>query len=410
MVGSDLAKEIRQMARLAFWLAFAVMFAYLAQDYLLGGNGDKQGDWLINIEQVAVRRGLLGSVFIHLADALHMDLLLLVVLCQAAVLLLLACLLYRIVRVPEQQPIFWLLLFCPAFVLMFWGNDPHGSLRKEIFVYCAFALVLAGLVDRRRVYFGLALASFTVGALGHEANVLFLPAFLWLLYRLWREGWMSGVAFAVGALLLTAVSAVSAAFVLRHIHVTDVGLVCAPLLERGFEAAFCDRAITWVTRDLSYAIEATAPNWSLESWTVAVSYLGWTAGAWWFSSHFAQQRRLLQMYVLTALPFLPLYYIALDWGRWMNFHLSSWIFLLLAEHLLGRLQQTKPCNYKLLYLMVVGASSWAPAHMNYQSSPRAVLVILVALILRMAVRSVLGRYRQHINADAHAGISTDTGR
>ncbi len=387
MAPDDQAKEIRQMARLAYWLAFAVMLVYLLQDYMLGGNGDKQGDWLINIEQVAVRRGLLGSVFIYLSDALRLDLLLLVVLSQAALLLLLASLLFRVIREPERQPIFWLLLFCPAFVLMFWGNDPHGSLRKELFVYCAFALVLAGIADRRRHYFLFAIASFAVGLLGHEANVLFLPAFLCLLYRLQREGLLPVAAFACGTVVLTAVAVVSAAFVLRHIHVTDVGLVCAPLVERGFPASFCDRAITWVTRDLSYAIEATAANWSPESWTVIVFYGALTAGAGWFSLHFAQRRRLMLMYVLTALPFLPLYYIALDWGRWMNFHISSWIFLVLAEQLLGRLQQTRPCNHKLLYLLVVGALPWAPAHMNYLSAPRAVLVILVVLFLRMVVRS-----------------------
>jgi len=398
------------MARLACWLAFAVMLVYLLQDYLLGGNGDKQGDWLINIEQVAVRRGLLGSAFIFLSDALHLDLLLLVVLSQAALLLLFAGLLFRVIRALEQQPIFWLLLFCPAFVLLFWGNDPHGSLRKELFVYCAFALVLVGIVDRRPACFPLSIASFAVGLLAHEANILFLPAFLWLLFRVQREGLLSLAAFASGVLLLSAVAVASAAFVLRHVHVADVGLVCAPLMARGLPASFCDRAITWVTRDLSYAIEATAASWSWESGSVAVIYLALTAGAWWFSGHFAQRRRLMLMYVLTALPFLPLYYIALDWGRWMNFHISSWIFLVLAEQLLGRLQQTRPCNDKLLYLLVIGALPWAPAHMNYLSAPRAVLVILVVLLLRAAVRSLRYRHRRASDVPATAGVSSDTAR
>ena len=398
MASGDRAHDIRQMARLAYWLAVAIVLVYLAQDYWLGGNPYKQGDWLINIEQAAVRRGLLGSAFIHLSDWLQLDLLLLVVLCQAALLLAFAGFLYRVIRSIDHQPLFWLLLLSPGFMLLFWANDPQGSLRKELFAYAAFALLLVGMLERRRLPIAIATSVFALGMLGHEANGLFLPAFLWLLYRAHRSGSLTMRELSSAVLLLMAVAAVAAAFFVRHVSLTNAAPVCAPLLARGFDAAFCDGAIAWVTRDLSYAIRVTAGNWSIDSWAYWTVYLWITAIACWFASHYRQSRQLLLMYACTALPFLPLFYVALDWGRWMNFHLSSWIFLVLAEQLLGRLQQDKPCDDKRLLLVLLSILPLAPSHMTYLVMPRAVLWMAIACVLWVMTQAALAAIRRRMRA------------
>ncbi len=381
MASIDSGKDLRQLGRRAYWVVLAIVFAYLWQDYFLGGNAYKQGDWLINIEQAAVRRGLPGSTFIRLSDLLHIDLLLLVVLCQATLLALFAVYLFKVVRKIDHQPLFLLLLFSPAFTLLFWANDPQGSLRKELFVYAAFAMLLAGLADSRRLYFAVATGLFALGMLGHEANSLFLPAFLWLLYCARRGGVLAARDLALAVSVLLAAALASAAFFFRHVSLPDAGPVCAPLLARGFPSAFCDGAISWVTRDLSYAIRLTAGNWSIDSWAFWTIYLWITALACWFSAHFVQMRKLLWMYVCTALPFLPLFYVALDWGRWMNFHLSCWIFLVLAEQLLGRLQLVRPVDGKRLAGVTLSILPWAPSHMTYLVLPRAVITAVVVLLL-----------------------------
>ncbi len=378
---TDTAYNIRQLGRLAYWVAFAIVFAYLAQDYLLGGNSYKQGDWLINIELAAVRRGLPGSAFIHMSDLLHIDLLLLVVLCQAALLALFAACLYKVMRKIDHQPLFLLLLFSPAFTLLFWANDPQGSLRKELFAYAAFALLLAGLADGRRLYAAIATGLFALGMLGHEANCLFLPAFVWLLYQAGRTGMLAARELGIAVAVLLAAAMASAVFFFRHVSLADEGPVCAPLLARGLPAAFCEGAISWVTRDLSYAIRVTAGNWSMDSWAFWTIYLWITALAVWFSSHFVQGRKLMLMYVGTALPFLPLFYVALDWGRWMNFHLSCWIFLILAEQMLGRLQFGRTVDRRLLFMLGISILPWAPSHMTYLVMPRAVMVGMAVLLL-----------------------------
>lgn len=392
MASTDVAKDIRQMGRLAYWVALAIVFLHLGQDYWLGGNTYKQGDWLINVELATVRRGLPGSAFIRIADFLHIDLLLVVVLCQAALLALFAVCLYKVVRKVDHQPLFWLLLFSPGFTLLLWANDPQGSLRKELIVYAAFALLLAGLADRRRLHFAVATGLFALGMLGHEANCLFLPVFLWLLYCARGSGMLATRELGLAVLVLLAAALVSATFFFRHVSLADAGPVCAPLLLRGFTAAFCEGAISWVTRDLSYAIRVTAGNWSAGSWAFGTFYLWMTALACWISAHFVQMRKLLWMYVCTALPFLPLFYVALDWGRWMNFHLSCWIFVVLAEQLLGGLQLLRPVDGKRLLVSGFSILPWAPSHMTYLVLPRAVLVIAAACLLRKLTLPVMGQW------------------
>ncbi len=396
----------RQPARLAFWVAIAIVLAYLVQDFALGGNAYKQGDWLINIDQVVVRRGILGSAFIAAADFLHLDLLLLVVLVQAGLLLLFAACLWRVIsKLGEhaEHALYWLLIFSPTFVILFWANDPQGSLRKEILVYAAFGLILYALANRAgaadaagspRWPWAGAVALFAAGMIAHEANLLFLPAFAWLLYRSARAGLVPWRELALTLALLLAVAALSAGFFLLHVSLTDAGPVCAPLLARGLSAGFCDGAIRWVTRDLSYAMRVTAGNWSAASWGFWLIY-GWASAlVLWFSLHFVQRRRLLLMYGLTALPFLPLFHVALDWGRWMNFHISSWIFLVLADYLLGRLQQSRPCNDRHLFVLLFSFAAWAPSHMTYLVLPRALIVLAgVFLLLRLLDIGLLGWHR-----------------
>lgn len=403
---------MRQSGKLALWLATAIVLTYLLQDYGLGGNAYKQGDWLINIEQAFVRRGILGSALLHLSDALHVDLLLLVVLGQASLLLLLAGCLARVMAKVGDQPLFLLLLFSPAFVILFWANDPQGSLRKELFAYAAFGLVLfalAGTTSARGAAEGAtrseavgharglligATALFAVGMIAHEANLLFLPAFAWLLYGAHRTSLLSRRDLVLTLILLIAVAALSAAFFLAHVSLANAAPVCAPLLARGLRQAFCDGAIAWVTRDLHYAILVTANNWSLASWGFWTVYGATTVLAFWFSAHFVQHKRLLLMYVVTALPFLPLFYVALDWGRWMNFHVSTWTFLVLADYLTGRLQQTRLCDDKLLLVLLSSVLPLAPSHMTYLVLPRAVLIIAAAVILMRLADMVWMRWQR----------------
>ncbi len=379
----------RQAGEVAYWCGIATILLYLGQDFLLGGHPYKQGDWLINVEQAFVRRGLLGSAFIRVSDLLQVDLLLLVVLSQAALLMLFAVALFRVMRAAHQQPLFWLLLLSPAFTWLFWANDPQGSLRKELLVYAAFALLLVGIIDRRRLNFAAAVALFAMGMLGHEANVLFLPAFIWLLYRLRQAGLLTARESVIALTVLAAVATVSAIFFVRHVSLVAATPVCAPLLLRGFDGAFCEGAIGWVTRDPAYALQVTAGNWSINSWGLGIVYL-WTTGiALWFASHFTQRRRLQLIYAATALPFLPLFIVALDWGRWMNFHVSSWVFLMLAEQLLGGLAQARARDDKMLLAVIVSILPLAPSHMTYLVLPRAVLLIAGVLLLHVLVTAVM---------------------
>ena len=121
----------------------ALFIGYLIyQDYTLGGHEWKQGDWLINNMNGAVRRGIMGSAILWFSGVTSLDPILVITTLQGLLFGLCIILLSCAIERSNCRHTLWLLVLSPAFFVNFWAVDPDGALRKELIIYLAFSVLL----------------------------------------------------------------------------------------------------------------------------------------------------------------------------------------------------------------------------------------------------------------------------
>ncbi|MCR8726438.1 hypothetical protein [Frigidibacter sp. ROC022] len=343
-----------------------VEFNRLYLDFLARGGSWKQGDWLITLAAGPLRRGILGSAILWGADALHIGPITAVVGLQALLLTVLVAgtLIgaWRFLGRPEMAA----LILSPALFPVFWANNPFGAERKELIGFAAFALV-AVAQTRSKVpgaLLALAVVVFLIGAFGHEANALLAPAFAVMLWIAGRQKGVSGPGSLVLPALALAGSAAAIAYALRYSSVADVTPLCQPLIDRGLDPRFCDTgAIAWMDKDIAFGRAAVAGMLKTWPWQgFFLVYLAASAPAIYAAWCCRGRRLLLGLFLLTGLAILPLYPVAMDWGRWLDLHMVSFTFLFLSLLLAGRVALQRPGRLTLVLPMLIAGLLWSPAH------------------------------------------------
>ena len=324
------ARFVRLVSLGVVWLSGAMVLGFLVNLLERGGFSWIQGDWLINIENIHVRRGPLGSLLIRISDATGVDLLLLLGAVQGGVmvLLLLACtaVLWRLLR----DPTFALIVFSPAVFFVFWMANPRAIVRKEMLVFTALALLL--LIPMRPalrwVLAGASLLLYLLAVSGHEAMTLMFPAWAAVLLVVmwpWRDRPLLWVMLGLGALAALA----KGLYAIRFRGIDDVMPVCAPLLERGLGDSYCGGSIKWL-------IQGPVPVLERFGEDVPVFLVGYVLASiplFWLAIRHPWRGPLLLGFFGLLVPVLPLYPIAWDWGRWMLMHGSAFASLLMAAYL-----------------------------------------------------------------------------
>ena len=355
----------RRATSLVFAVTTVLILLNLFENLVAGGHAWQQGDWLINNLQIDVRRGVFGAVLIRLADAFGTSPVWVTGAVQALLVLAMMAGFWRALRRGVPDPVALLLIATPCFVLLFWAANPRGALRKELLVYAALALLLAGLPQRDRALVALSILLMSAAMLAHEALVLFLPCYLGCLILARPAGEPVTRVLALGALIsLVGVVAFAHAWTYRTIISTEP--VCAPLLERGVSFEVCRGAILWLTQGMGagsgFVQETIIDNGRF----VAIGF-AWIAGLvplGYLISRSDRPVRWAGITLLAALPFLPLFYIAIDWGRWLNFHVVSVVSLVLAALTTGRMTLVQPLHRGLIWGFLALSLLWAPYHVS----------------------------------------------
>jgi len=361
----NLRFQLNTIFSLVFFACSALALSGLLRDFLLGGNAWKQGDWLINIDRTLVRRGPLGSAIIRVSDILHTNPLVVVLAIQAVLFLTLVIMTWNVVRRMEHPNAYWLLVLSPAFFTIFWAADTEGSMRKELIIYVSFVVFLTALLsaDYKRSLFNLSGALFLVGLISHEANLFFVPIYLYCGLIAARAGRLpNGLArFWLPAVIVTSLFVVYFTLVYSRVEMADD--VCLPLLERGLSSKICGGAIAWLTYDLDYAMSKTAAAFSSKKIVLLpVMFLLSSISLLVFAFQTDKRlRTILQLCLLAAL-FTPLYFIAVDFGRWINFYVSSFVFLVICSVLTDNLRMTKELSAGVLIACIGLALILSPSH------------------------------------------------
>lgn len=293
----------------------------LAADLSLGGDSWQQGDWLIHALNGPIRRGPAGSALLHAADLFGVHPVRVVGMLQAGLVLVLYTLTWWLLRDCAADFTALILIASPAFFVLFWVSDPQAGLRKEIIVFVALTATLLAIRHESRGLLLAGGAAFAMAALAHEANTLFLPLYLYLVLAgrppsPFRYGVAAGV-----AVLTTA----AAAYAVAYRSVPDVAALCGPLLARGVVPRVCSGSIAWLDRETAGGL-AEVSRQLLRTGKAALFPLTWLLATAVYLALATQAKtpvRLVLLLVLSGLPFLVLFPVAVDWGRWLSLQAFS---------------------------------------------------------------------------------------
>lgn len=348
-------------------LLSAPVFVRLFFDYMLFGDGWRQGDWLINFGSGLVRRGLLGESFIWLSDASGLSLRLIIILSQAALWTNLVWLSWLIWQRYPHRNLLILLFASPMIFFLTWAGDVQGIMRKEILGYLAIAcLILCSLSATRRSAIalgGLGVGLFTLGLIGNILHLFLAPAMLTGLYFLKQQGRLRYGVWLLYSGLSAAMALLWFGFALMFKDIPDLTGVCEPLLQRDMNQAICDHAIRWlVAGDVDHgaqvAVRITLAS-VLQFTTVAL--IGVIPLA--LAAHFFKAWRRVTIIVLICfVPTLPLYIIATDWGRFFSISYTMAISLILIAQVTMPRQKLRRPSEATLALLLTTSFLMTPAH------------------------------------------------
>jgi hypothetical protein len=347
------------MADLVLVYSLGLGLFCLGLELARGGDEWKQADWLINSQAGPVRRGGFGDMVLALAALLGVQALTLVVALQALFLGLLYAAYRALVGMVAEPGVRVLLLMSPAMFIMFWAADPNGAGRKEVMVFAGLVLSVLALLRRREWLLVAGAALMGLGVWAHEGLACLVPLYLglmwWLGGFLWRPLLCAGLAGLVGA--------VAGYSVYQGLFVSggDKAALCGELLGMGLNPAICTGSIDWIDRDLGFGMRALGAR--LDMVSVPAILLAAGVSFWPFV---AMGRRLegarLWPWLLVVLPVLPLYGVAVDWGRWLSFQVFSLALVLAAGLVSGRLRLVQPLAPALVMRLALMALLVSPAH------------------------------------------------
>jgi hypothetical protein len=304
-------------------ISFLYVTARVWLDYQNGGNDFKQGDWLINNAGGIVRRGHFGSLLLFVSDLLHITPLWLVCVIQTALLGVVYCLLRYVLAHPRLPSTFRLLYLSPALFPVFWVAQSGGSVRKEMIAFVGILAVALGGLSRRPVLHWCGVTGFCLSVFAHEAMTVFVPTIIVTILLFGGGNWRN--LHVVGSIVVIVTFTVAwLTFLSGYTRISSVQPMCDALVQRGLTETICTGAIQWVRVESTDAMRAVFLQLTgggaasfLLSYVCSVGpflYLGWLA-----------QRTAPVAIILVAFltPLLPLYCVALDWGRWISLHLFS---------------------------------------------------------------------------------------
>ncbi|MEM9550409.1 MAG: hypothetical protein AAGA05_04485 [Pseudomonadota bacterium] len=299
--------------------------ADLLHDYTQGGRRWQQGDWMIHSLSGVVRRGTIGTVTLLLGDVTSINPLALTIALQIAIFVGLIFVLFLIGATVLTHPVQIAALVLPPFYPMMMVSRFDGMIYKEIIAFLALALLTLGVVRPHlaRWLMPLGVAVLLIGCFAHEALVFFLPVAVFLIHLAGRTRFTDTL-----IAVLTAGTLAALAFALTYSK-ADPDAVCAELLIRGLSPILCEGPVSWLDETIAHAIDVTVHETRLiylveffAVWLLAVLVLGYLLGR--------GPKQSLFLGFLTLFPFLPLFLLAFDFGRWFSFGFTSMVFVLLA--------------------------------------------------------------------------------
>jgi hypothetical protein len=347
---------VTKYAPYGIWMFFFFFCFRYAVQIFNGGNSWKTGDWLINYSVGPIRRGLVGTVLLTVSD-FGLPLLWLTYIFQVSIyasILIIVLKLYK----QSERGLFWLLiLYSPAF-LLFPFYDFGGGFRKEIIVLGIFAFFCLLYAKKKitQIKLTFVCAIYVLAGLSHEATVLTLPFFLYLLHISTKEALIKYKTAIIYSVIFTIASVIILFF--AFLHKGDIGVknaMCQSLIDRKLNYEICSGAIASLEESVIYSMNNVLKGLSYMSlytpvlFALAILPLFFTT--WW-------TKKTYVLFIISSIAISPLFLISMDWGRWIYILTFMLFCLALAEKVMIKFA------YKRMFVIagVIYLTTWSIPH------------------------------------------------
>ncbi|MCU7614801.1 hypothetical protein N0B16_10170 [Chryseobacterium sp. GMJ5] len=320
---------------------FALFFTYR---HNVKSDGYILGDWLINYQDGGFkRRGLSGSFFFLLQDLTGIKLNLLVYFFQVIIILLFFWYYFKLIK-KKETPLLYLslLLSSIGFIGLFNCVDYVG--KKEFLVFFLFSFFVYHINNdslTKTKEYGIAAGLF-IAMFFHEITLFFTSYFIFALYL--KTGKIEPKRYLkyIVAVLIPAVC-----IYLFGKNINE-GNSLQILQERG---VILTKGIFFWNIDERQYIKDHFKEYSLYIASFIISVLHVS-----FYLKYQNHRTIISILLIFAFLFsLPLFYLAIDWGRWMYIHM---IFIIILFGLLLKekkpLYEPEPARFNAKFWLTVG--------------------------------------------------------
>lgn len=303
-------------AILIFWIAARLKLYYVA------GNGYIVGDWLINYQDGGFkRRGLSGSILFLIQDLTGIKLIYLVFATHMALYIYFAVLIFKILYDRIISLSFFTLIISPL-TFLFYYNDSGIVGRKEVILFVLFAYFIHLLSNKKltKKKEHLIFALLFISTFLHELVLFYIPYFILALYLFNNKSEFRKYLFYFLSVLVPSL------IIFIFGNQINEGQSLAIILDRGIEIS--KHNIFNFSNELLLNLQFYDTTGHL---LYAVSCL---MGIIHFGYHINKECEkhfniLIYGFIGALLFSLPLFVLAVDWGRWLHIHFVL-LFLICA--------------------------------------------------------------------------------
>jgi hypothetical protein len=291
------------------------------------------GDWLINYSNGFVRRGLFGEITMQLRHLFGINPVE-AVLASKYFAYVILCGSIALIAIAKGIGLIEILLLISPWALMFDLNDPGGSGRKEILLFASFTLFVllqifskspAQSILKRWDFYYLFIVMIAIAFI-HEGLIFFFPFFYLPLYL--KRGFNQSDFLTFLVPYLFSLCILFILFVFFKGDKVTAHVVCDSLHSITTNKSFNCEAINLLAGKHPKAhigfIKSFTPLLLLTM--IPLYFYGrWVVGI--------TKHHLFLAMAISLLLTIPLYVIAIDWGRWI--HISGLLFFLTFFSLKG---------------------------------------------------------------------------
>lgn len=290
------------------------------------GNGFILGDWLVNYQDGGFkRRGLSGSIFFWLQDLTGISLTVLVYTVQMLLYLFFFIIIFKFLRKKNISLLFFTLMISPLTFLIYF-NDAAMVGRKEIIFLNIFAYYLY-LISENKLTVNkeyLIYASLFIATFLHEITIFYVPYFAFAHYLIYKK-------VDIKKYVLFFLSCFIPAVIIFTIGAkTNEGNSLELLAQRG--VILKPHSIFSFTNDLYVQMDKYRSNMLRYFMYIPSLFLGMLHfGIYIHRETDLKYKRVLFYFACLIAYTFPLFFLACDWGRWLQIHFVLLLLILIFK-------------------------------------------------------------------------------